>query len=1280
MNQSTRSRSRSRAVLAVMLTATLSLGAFAVGGAPALAAPGDSTTHGLKGEYFLQNPSGSNDLGELKATQLDSAINFTDLVPVYTALTGRGENTAARWTGELEPEFTEDYTFYAIGDNGFRVWVDGNLIIDHWVGDWDNEQTSAAVSLTAGQRYDIKVENFQAIGGANMYLRWSSASTPKELIPATAYYAPDGYPPFSLDASIPADGNSVSLGFEEDLGGVSQALLDHLTVTVDNSEYPIESIATDGPRGLTVALGTEVFESSQVRVKYDGEGAVTLGGDPLEAFNLPVLNGSTRFLATDFSDDVDVNNPLPEYPRPQLVREKWQNLNGPWEFAGAAEDEAAPFGETLDETVIVPYAIESKLSGITRHEDHMFYKRDITVPAGWNIGDGNRLQLNFGAVDYDATVYLNGDEVGHAVGGYLPFTVDLTDAVSGTGPQELIVAVTDTTSEQQPIGKQRANPSGIFYTPTSGIWQTVWMEPVPEVSIDKVVATADLPDGSVGVVVSAASAGANDEFTATVREKNNGTIVGTATGAAGEELTIAVPNAKLWSPDNPYLYDLDVTATGGDKVESYFGMRSIEISEAGGVQKIKLNGKPEFLLATLDQGYWPESQYTQPTDDALKFDIQQTKDLNFNTIRKHIKIESARFYYYADTLGIMVWQDFVPGGTGGITEPVAQQNLIDSMHDTVDALDEWTSIIGWTVFNEGWSEWNTEQTGVISDSIKEQDPERLVNARSGLNCCNIPGDSGKGDVIDWHMYQGPGFPAPDNTRAAVDGEHGGLSLVIPGHTWKGAFSPYGGFDTSEALTAAYVKNTEAMIEPAKTFLSGAVYTQISDVEGEVNGFFTYDRKIEKMDFAKVRAANQAVVDAGREAGEAVIDDGLVGEASYPLNEGTGTTSADASGNDHDLTLKGGATWTTDGKRGTALQLSGDGQYASAATPVVDTAGDYTISADVKLDRIPDNWATVASQEGANGVSSFFLQYGHGGFAFSFPGERRATNEIVPVLDKWYHLTGVWDAEAGEGSLYVDGVLADTVTAGRYSSVGRTLVGAAQFDNHLVDFWPGAIDEVHAYGRALSADEVAKVATGDTGSHVTSTKVALSKSGQQSYGSGITAKVTVTTESGAAAGGTVTLYEGETVLKNNVAVGAGNAVSITLSSKLSIGNHTLHAVYTPAAGEFLDTSTSANVTLKVVKATPTISTKFADSTIKKYSQTGKITIKVTATGVTPVGTLRIYDGSKVVKIANLRLSDKGTRTISLPTLSTGKHSIRVQFDGSDVLKSVKSTTKHLTVRR
>jgi hypothetical protein len=1093
MSQPPERRSRAKAVVSGLLTAALAVGAvLAFGSTAATAAPAASTTHGLKGEYFLSSAPGADDLATLKATQLDSAVNFTDLNPTYLALTGRNTDTAARWTGQLQPEFTESYTFYAIGDNGFRVWIDGNLVIDHWAKDWDREQTSEPIALTGGQRYDIKVEQFQEAGGSNMFLRWSSDSVAKEIIPAAAYYAPAGFPAFTLNSEVSTDGKTVSVTSDQDLAGIDDAFLAHLSIKVDTQEYPLDGLTVVDARHFTVQVGPAISRDGVPRISYDGGATASYGGAPLEKFDLPVLNNSTYTMSTEWSAQVDKNNPLPEYPRPQLVRDEWTNLNGPWEFTGAEEGAAVPTGQTLPETITVPYPIESVLSGIERHEDHMFYKRTIEVPADWSIGSANRLRLNFGAVDYASTIYLNGQKVGENIGGYLPFSVDLTDALVAGPAQELIVAVTDTTGKDQPVGKQRANPSGIFYTPTSGIWQTVWMEPVPVTAIDAVVATPDLAAGLVNVNVASASASGTDVVTVTVRAKEDGAVIGSASGAAGAQIPVAVPNAHLWSPDDPYLYDLDVAISGGDTAKSYFGMRSIEISEVGGVQKIRLNGKPEFLLATLDQGYWPESQYTQPTDDALKFDIQKTKDLAFNTIRKHIKVESARFYYYADTIGLMVWQDTIPGD-GRMTTPAAEDALVESMHDMVDALKGWTSIIGWTVFNEGWSEWNTTVTGQIADSIKAQDPSRLVNARSGLNCCDLPGDSGRGDVIDWHVYQGPGFPAPDATRAAVDGEHGGLSLVIPGHTWKGAFSPYGGFETSEALTAAYVANTAKMIEPARTFMSGAVYTQISDVEGEVNGFFTYDRRIEKMDLAQVTAVNQKVLDAGRLAGQTAPAAGVVGDASYPLDEGTGTTSADTSGHGHDLTLNGGAGWT-EGTPGSALQLDGDGQYASTDGIVVDTSKSYTISANVKLDSIPRAWGSAVTQEGGNGRSSFFLQYGGGGFAFSTQQDRALT-PIVPELGTWYHLTGVFDVDTHELKLYVNGVLSATQKTASFTSVGRLLVGAGQWDNAVVDFWPGAIDNVHAYGRALSDAEIARVAAGDTAAAVLTPESGSVKQGE-----------------------------------------------------------------------------------------------------------------------------------------------------------------------------------------
>src|ERR671927_1006827 len=445
-------------------------------------------------------------------------------------------------------------------------------------------------------------------------------------------------------------------------------------------------------------------------------------------------------LTTPWTDQVSPDNALPEYPRPQLTRDRWENLNGVWQFAGAAAGEAPPFGEDLAEEVLVPYPIESALSGIERHEDHMFYRRTFTVPESWQVGQGQRLRLNFGAVDHTATVWVNGTEVARHAGGYTRFSADVTDALTPSGPQEVVVGVEDRTDATwQPVGKQRNVPDrGIFYTGSSGIWQTVWMEPVPERGY---VAELD-----------------------------------TAT------------DARLWSPDDPFLYDLDVTVLDGaqevDRVGSYVGMREIGTAlGADGRLRITLNHEALFLMSTLDQGYWPDGIYTAPTDEALRFDVAETKRLGFNTIRKHLKVEPDRWYHAADTLGLLVWQDMPSMRTDGTPPPDARAEFQRELHEIVDQHRSWTSVIGWIPFNEGWGEWSEQATGRIADSVAAQDPTRLVDANSGVNCCASHGDSGRGDVIDWHAYTGPAQPAPDRHRVSVDGEHGGFGLEVPGHMW-----------------------------------------------------------------------------------------------------------------------------------------------------------------------------------------------------------------------------------------------------------------------------------------------------------------------------------------------------------------------------------------------------------------------------------------------------------------------------------------------------------------
>lgn len=573
-------------------------------------------------------------------------------------------------------------------------------------------------------------------------------------------------------------------------------------------------------------------------------------------------------LSTPWTAEVSPTNALPDYPRPQLARPAldhpdWMSLNGLWQF-GVTDGDAAPaFGKPLQGQVLVPFPIESVLSGVEKHADYMEYRRLFEVPAAF-LENHRHVRLNFGAVNYRATVYVNGHEVVRHAGAYTAFSADITAALKPEGPQEIIVAVySPVDSKNIPVGKQRLKPSGIFYTAASGIWQSVWLEPVAPTSIASFTATPDVPHGRfhVQTTLNGPAAGATLSVDAYAGDKR----VAHAEGEANKTLTLTIPKPRLWSPEDPYLYTFRAqlkSASGTDNVQSYAGLRSIGLAEINGKQRIVLNGKPVFLLATLDQGYWPDGIYTAPTDAALKFDIQKTRDLGFNTIRKHIKVEPARWYYWTDKLGLMVWQD-LPSMPSGKASAAAKARLRDTATAMVEEFKDHPSIIGWIAFNEGWGQWSIQAAAQMGKNFKQLDPSRLVDDRSGANCCDLPGDPHSGDIIDWHKYQGPALPQPDATRAAIDGEHGGLTLTVPGHNWPGtAINPYGGTRNRADLTAQYVANTDVLRDKgAAGDLSGGVYTQITDVEGEHNGLFTYDRRVEKMDEAKVRAVNRSVIEA-----------------------------------------------------------------------------------------------------------------------------------------------------------------------------------------------------------------------------------------------------------------------------------------------------------------------------------------------------------------------------------------------------------------------------------
>lgn len=582
---------------------------------------------------------------------------------------------------------------------------------------------------------------------------------------------------------------------------------------------------------------------------------------PAHAATAPWAPKTPR-LSTPWTSQVGPHNALPEYPRPQLTRREWRNLNGVWQFAAGTQGEAPPFGRDLGRSILVPYPEESALSGIGEHHDYAWYRRTFTVPGAWH---GRHVQLNFGAVDYRATVYVNGHQVGAHAGGYTGFSYDITPDLRA-GANELVVGVEDPTDAGgQAIGKQRNHPSGIWYTANSGIWQTVWLEPTAAGHVTRLDTDTTPDEHSLDVTAQTAGAGPGSSVGVEVLTRE-GKVAGTARGAPGAAVRVPVPNPHLWWPSDPYLYRLRVTLYDGsghavDTVGGYAGMRTITTGKVNGVLRPLLNGKFVFQLGPLDQGYWPDGIYTAPTDTALRYDIDQTKRLGFNTIRKHMKVEPARWYYWADRLGVLVWQDMPASNPDHARTAEEKAQFERELHDMIDQHRADPSIVQWTPFNEGWGQYDQAR---IADDVKAADPSRLVDNMSGINCCGAV-DGGNGDVADFHIYVGPGSPTPTDTRVAYLGEYGGLGLKLPDHQWDPAQGQAYEMEPDAAtLTRRYVelagKVKDLIADPG---LSAAIYTQTTDVENEVNGLMTYDRKVVKPDPAQVRTANQAILDAAR---------------------------------------------------------------------------------------------------------------------------------------------------------------------------------------------------------------------------------------------------------------------------------------------------------------------------------------------------------------------------------------------------------------------------------
>tara|TARA_R110002049_G_scaffold76250_4_gene196098 strand:- start:18810 stop:20651 length:1842 start_codon:yes stop_codon:yes gene_type:complete len=583
-------------------------------------------------------------------------------------------------------------------------------------------------------------------------------------------------------------------------------------------------------------------------------------------------------MKTRWAETVTPENSWKEYPRPQLERGQWKNLNGLWEYSVIKKTEAQP--KKFQGNILVPFCVESSLSGVMGEvmpDDRIWYKRQFMVPADWK---GKSVILNFEAVDYATTVFVNGAVVGFHKGAYDRFSFDITAYLKKSGTQELVISVDDPSSTgPQPRGKQQMFQRGIWYTPVSGIWQTVWMEAVSSEAYLKEAKIVTDIDTKTVAITPLLSEPLKPEYMVKAIVSFNGKEVASQEVSADKAAIIPIANPELWSPDAPNLYDLKLTLTNKDgnvidQVNSYFGMRKISLGDLNGNKYLFLNNEPLFHYGTLDQGWWPDGLHTPPSDEAMKYDIEKTKEMGFNMIRKHIKVEPARWYYHCDRLGMLVWQDMPSGMVVLPNEDKDKQTNVQHVGRTGDDLNVRSedaaqfelelrrmidihynspSIVMWVPFNEGWGQYDTCR---IAETVKALDPTRLVNAVSGwaLRPC--------GDIYDIHTYQTEvHIPATSLDRASVIGEYGGIGYPIDGHLWNPGMRNWGyqTYHSEKELVDAYIYKFNQIIEMSKTKgLSAAVYTQTTDVEGEVNGLMTYDREVIKFPVEKLKEIHEAL--------------------------------------------------------------------------------------------------------------------------------------------------------------------------------------------------------------------------------------------------------------------------------------------------------------------------------------------------------------------------------------------------------------------------------------
>ena len=572
-------------------------------------------------------------------------------------------------------------------------------------------------------------------------------------------------------------------------------------------------------------------------------------------------------IITKWAESINPEYVHQEYPRPRLVRNEWKNLNGLWDYEITKLGVNKP--NFYKNKILVPFPIESSLSGVHKNvgkDNELWYHSTFIIPKLWK---GKNIILHFGGVDWKSEVWINDVYVGSHQGGYDPFSFDITSYLNNKKNQKLVVKVWDPTDEgYQPRGKQTINPHGIWYTAVTGIWQTVWIEPVNSNYIKTVNIVSNVDESNISIKLISSETLEKDYFEVIIKDGN--TIVSSVKSPVKFNLDVLINNAKLWSPESPFLYDMEINLVSNgkivDSIKSYFAMRKISTrKDENGIFRLQLNNEDYFQFGTLDQGWWPDGLYTAPSDDALKYDIIKTKELGFNMIRKHVKVEPARWYYHADKIGMLVWQDMPNGenfrfpkwqrdkffdGNEFIPSSESEDNFRSEWKKIIDFLYSNPSVVCWVPFNEAWGQFKTVE---ISEWTKIYDPSRLVNSASGGNYYRT------GDITDIHNYPGPKMLFFDNERVNVLGEYGGIGLAIDGHLWQPDKNwGYVKFKNSIEATDQYVSLANQLYKMIESAFSAAIYTQITDVEIEVNGLMTYDRKIVKLDLGRVREINRKI--------------------------------------------------------------------------------------------------------------------------------------------------------------------------------------------------------------------------------------------------------------------------------------------------------------------------------------------------------------------------------------------------------------------------------------